>query len=156
MALADVGSSSPDTHAHRERVADLACDLARERGFNDRSMGWFRAGAHVHDAKSLLGALWLPWEVKPMVRHRHERWDGTGHPDRLCENEIPLSARILSIADAFDTLTTAGPDGEAYPDDVAVRIMADQAGKTFDPHLLRLFVTRTIVRLRRQGPTGGE
>lgn len=150
MALADVGFSSPDARAHRERVADLACDLARERGFSDRSMDWFRRGAQVYDPKSLLADLWLPSEVRPMVRHRYERWDGTGYPDRLCENEIPLAARILSVADRFDELTRPGPDGDAYPVDVAVRVMANESGRSFDPELVRLLLTRVIPRRQRK------
>src|SRR4051812_48718163 len=107
MLLTDVGSAGCDAHAqaHAERVADLACDLARERGFNDRSMAWFRLGAQLHGEATRLKK--LPWEVRPMIRHHQERWDGTGYPDRLVADEIPLTARILAIADGFDELTTS-------------------------------------------------
>ena len=105
MLLTDPGSAVPDAHAqtHAERVADLACDLARERGFNDRSMAWFCLGARLHGEGTRLNK--LPWEIRPMIRHHHERWDGTGYPDRLVGDEIPLTARILAIANGFDELT---------------------------------------------------
>ena len=57
----------------------------------------------------LLGAVEFPWDIKPIIRWHHERYDGTGYPDRLRGNEIPLSAQIGGIADGYDALTTTRP-----------------------------------------------
>jgi putative two-component system response regulator len=55
---------------------------------------------------ALLSAVALPWDILPMVRWHHERFDGSGYPDGLRGDEIPLSAQIIGIADTFDALTT--------------------------------------------------
>jgi putative nucleotidyltransferase with HDIG domain len=55
---------------------------------------------------TLLSAVALPWDVEPMVRWHHERCDGSGYPDGLCGEEIPLAAQIIGIVDTFDALTT--------------------------------------------------
>ena len=143
-----------DTRNHCARVAQLACDLARARGFNERSMPWFRMAAMVHEAvdDKALEQLSMFSYIRPMLRHQHERWDGTGVPDGLAGAEIPLTARILCIADAFDSLTCCADRG-GCPPDMAVRIMACESGKRFDPGLFELFVTRTLRRrLNRPQP----
>lgn len=65
----------------------------------------------------------------PLIRHHHERWDGTGYPDRLAGEHIPLLARILQIADIYDALTTERPYKKAYLPDEAVAIMRHEAQK---------------------------
>jgi HD-GYP domain-containing protein (c-di-GMP phosphodiesterase class II) len=57
----------------------------------------------------LLAAVEFPWDLKPIIRWHHERYDGTGYPDRLRGDEIPLSAQIVGIVDVYDALTTARP-----------------------------------------------
>jgi putative nucleotidyltransferase with HDIG domain len=57
----------------------------------------------------LLANVDFPWDLKPIIRWHHERYDGTGYPDRLCGDEIPLSAQIVGIADVYDALTTSRP-----------------------------------------------
>jgi putative nucleotidyltransferase with HDIG domain len=54
----------------------------------------------------LLAAIEFPWEIRPIIRWHHERYDGSGYPDGLCGDEIPISAQIIGIADAYDALTT--------------------------------------------------
>src|SRR5690606_34020202 len=54
-----------------------------------------------------LASIEFPWDIRPMVRSHHERWDGAGYPDRLEGESIPYAARILHIADVFDALTSA-------------------------------------------------
>jgi putative nucleotidyltransferase with HDIG domain len=80
----------------------------------------------------------FPWDVLPMVRSHHERWDGRGYPDRLTGEEIPLHARILTVADVFDALTTHRPYRPAFSSDEALRIMREDAG-AFDPSLFPVF-----------------
>ena len=65
--------------------------------------------------------------VRPIVRHHHERLDGTGYPDRLRGDEVPLLAQIVRIVDVFDALTTARPYREALPAAVACRMLLEEA-----------------------------
>ena len=64
--------------------------------------------------------------VLPIIRSHHERWDGTGYPDRLKREEIPLTARILQVADVFDALTSVRPYKEAYPPSDALAVLRDE------------------------------
>jgi len=57
----------------------------------------------------LLAAVEFPWDLKPIIRWHHERYDGTGYPDRLRGDEIPIAAQIVGIVDVFDALSTARP-----------------------------------------------
>jgi diguanylate cyclase (GGDEF)-like protein len=82
-------------------------------------------------------------DVRTIVRSCHERWDGTGYPDGLAGEEIPLEARIIFACDAFHAMTTDRPYRQALPTEEARRRLADAAGSQFDPHVvevcLRLF-----------------
>jgi HD-GYP domain-containing protein (c-di-GMP phosphodiesterase class II) len=57
----------------------------------------------------LLAGVEFPWDLKPIIRWHHERYDGTGYPDRLRGDEIPVSAQVVGIADVYDALTTERP-----------------------------------------------
>ncbi|ODN67687.1 Cyclic di-GMP phosphodiesterase response regulator RpfG [Methylobrevis pamukkalensis] len=72
----------------------------------------------------------------------HERVDGTGYPQRLRGDEIPLSARIVAVADVFDALTVARPYKDAWPVERACEHMAAERGRHFDPHCLDAFMER--------------
>jgi putative two-component system response regulator len=74
------------------------------------------------------------------VLYHHERWDGSGYPEGLCEREIPIEGRLLAIADVYDALTTARPYHSAHPRDEVVRYMTLRAGTYFDPDLVPIFV----------------
>jgi putative nucleotidyltransferase with HDIG domain len=63
----------------------------------------------------LLAAVEFPWDLKPIIRWHHERYDGTGYPDRLRGDEIPIAAQIVGIVDMYDALTTARPYRPALP-----------------------------------------
>lgn len=71
--------------------------------------------------------------VLMLIRHHHENWDGTGYPDGLRGEQIPLGARILAVADAYDALTHARPHRRAYTPEEARRIMNEGAGRQWDP-----------------------
>lgn len=75
-----------------------------------------------------------------IIRHHHERWDGGGYPDRLRDEAIPLGARIVSLADAFDAMTHDRPYREARSTTQALEEIAAEAGRQFDPELAREFV----------------
>ena len=80
-------------------------------------------------------------EAKSVVRHHHERWDGTGYPDRLAGDEIPLAARVFAVADTFDALTSDRPYRAASTFRAARRVIADGAGSQFDPEVAAAFET---------------
>jgi HD-GYP domain-containing protein (c-di-GMP phosphodiesterase class II) len=75
----------------------------------------------------------------PCVLHHHERWDGRGYPNHLAGPEIPLSARILAVADAYDAMTMTRPYSVALSHDDAVREVERCAGSQFDPELAAAF-----------------
>lgn len=102
---------------------------------------------HPVDGATMLAALPLPWDVRPMVLHHHERWDGTGYPDGLAGTDIPFTARLLSIADVFDALTVERPYRPAYTEDEAISLLRAERGRMFDPELVDLFLHRTLPRL---------
>ncbi len=83
--------------------------------------------------------------VLPIIRHHHERYDGSGYPDHLRGSEIPLTARILQLADVYDALTTDRPYRKADTSDVALGIMQEEAARGWwDRDLLEAF--RTMIR----------
>jgi putative nucleotidyltransferase with HDIG domain len=91
-------------------------------------------GAH------LLAPLGLPCEISQAIRHHHEWWDGTGYPDGVAGEEIPLDARIISIADAFDAMSCDRPYRHALRRDVVIAEFRRYAGIQFDPTVARAFL----------------
>ncbi len=78
--------------------------------------------------------------VLPIIRHHHEKWDGTGYPDGLKGEEIPLLARILQLADIYDALTTQRPYKRAFSSEEALQILIDEAARGWrDPKLVETF-----------------
>lgn len=78
--------------------------------------------------------------VIPAVIGHHERWDGNGYPRRIAGEDIPLSARILCIADSFDAMVSRRSYKEPYSVEKALQIIEKEAGHQFDPKLAPLFV----------------
>lgn len=77
--------------------------------------------------------------ARQVVRSHHERWDGTGYPDRLAGEGIPLAARVFAVADTFDALTSDRPYRAAASFREARRVIADAAGTQFDPTVADAF-----------------
>jgi two-component system cell cycle response regulator len=75
-----------------------------------------------------------------LVRSSHERWDGTGYPDRLTGPEIPLGARIISVCDSFGAMTSSRPYAKALSSEEAIRELFRSAGTQFDPEVVEAFV----------------
>lgn len=85
--------------------------------------------------------------VLDAIRHHHERYDGTGYPDGLAGNDIPLLARIIAVADCFDALTSARAYRTSLTRDAALDVMVLEAGSHFDPELVPVFC-----RIMREEP----
>src|SRR5947209_15441479 len=81
--------------------------------------------------------------IIPIVRNHHERWDGTGYPDRLGGDEIPFLARIVAVADAFDAMTSNRPyhvGKKGMPAAAAFAEVEKQSGRQFDPKCAAAFL----------------
>jgi ribonuclease P protein subunit RPR2 len=76
-----------------------------------------------------------------VVRSHHERWDGAGYPDRLSAEDIPLAARVFSVADVLDALTTDRPYRPASPLGVAREMITAETGRQFDPQVIDAFTS---------------
>lgn len=94
----------------------------------------------------------FPFEVKPLVRHHHERIDGSGYPDGLTGEEIPLGARIIGIADAYEAMTSDRPYRKALSRAAAVEELQRCSGTQFDSELVDAFLL--VVDELGQGPEG--
>jgi putative nucleotidyltransferase with HDIG domain len=95
---------------------------------------------HPTAGVELLRDVDFPWDVLPMIRGHHERWDGHGYPDGLAGESIPLAARILCVADVYDALTTDRPYRPAFDSGHALRLMSADSGRQFDPDILARFL----------------
>jgi putative two-component system response regulator len=89
-------------------------------------------------------------EIIPIIRHHHERWDGSGYPDGLRTTAIPLGARIIAIGDAFDAMTNDRPYRPRLSVERAVEELVAHTGRQFDPHLAPLFI-----QMLDEGPLEG-
>ena len=126
---------------------------------------WTLIRQHPAAGVELLAEVEFPWDVTPMVRSHHERWDGQGYPDGLAGEAIPLAARILCIADVYDALTTERSYKRPFSHIEAMEIMRRQSGRQFDPQLFAKFeelvrrgahnlsTTERSRPVRRTGPT---
>ncbi len=107
----------------------------------------------------MLAPVEFPWDIRPMVRSHHERWDGRGYPDGLAGDAIPTAARILRIADVFDALTTARSYRRRLTPEEALEIMEEDVG-SFDPDIFALFklifpeIVGTAEAAQRVAPVG--
>lgn len=79
-------------------------------------------------------------DVYPIVYHHHERWDGQGYPDGLRGERTPLGARIVSVCDAYDAMTTDRPYRQAMAHEAAIEILKDGAGGQWDPTVVHVFL----------------
>ena len=97
---------------------------------------------HAGLGADILSSIDFPYPVIPIVRHHHENWDGTGYPAGLRGTEIPLGARVLSVVDCFDALTSDRPYRPKLSTDEAIAIIMQRRGTMYDPLVVDVFVSR--------------
>jgi diguanylate cyclase (GGDEF)-like protein/putative nucleotidyltransferase with HDIG domain len=167
---AAVDARDEKTQDHSRSVARYAVALARESGLDERTTLLVEYAALLHDvgkigvADALLrksGALTAEErasmeshaelgeailssttmrEILPWIRHHHERWDGTGYPDHLSGEDIPLGARILALANAYDAMRSDRPHRAAMSRSAALQELDLGLGTAFDPELGERFI----------------
>ncbi len=160
---AELESRDPYTHGHSRRVARHAVIIAIRMGLAEHQVATIRAAAALHDVGKInipqpvlhkpgrltdaelalierhpvdgaeIVATLGDAELTAMVRHHHERLDGTGYPDGLSGDAIPLGARIIAVADTFDAITSTRPYRPARTHDAAMEILDKEAGPRLDP-----------------------
>jgi putative nucleotidyltransferase with HDIG domain len=109
---------------------------------------------HASVGASILEKVGFNTPVVPTVKYQHENWDGTGYPEALKAENIPLTARILAVADAYDTLRGARPYRPPVSRNEACALLESDAGSKFDPRLVRVFLDnlgRLEAEITRQG-----
>jgi putative nucleotidyltransferase with HDIG domain len=95
---------------------------------------------HASVGADILSAIEFPYPVVPIVRHHHENWDGSGYPDGLRGTDIPIGARILSIVDCFDALTSDRPYRPRLSHAAAIEILIQRRGSMYDPLIVDTFI----------------
>src|SRR5262249_23453424 len=88
----------------------------------------------------ILSNVEFPYEVVTIVKHHHEKYDGSGYPDRLAGKQIPLGARILTVVDCYEALTTTRSYRARFSQSEAIEMMKNECGVTFDPDILACFI----------------
>jgi HD-GYP domain-containing protein (c-di-GMP phosphodiesterase class II) len=99
------------------------------------------AGDCLREIEQRLGASNFLQTAREIALYHHERWDGNGYPMGLSGEEIPLSARIVTVADVYDALSSKRVYKDAFPHDECVRLIREGAGTQFDPDLVRVFLS---------------
>ncbi|MBI5074616.1 MAG: HD-GYP domain-containing protein [Nitrospirae bacterium] len=164
-----VDRRSREDDGHTRRLTSLVTMLGREMGLDDPAVSEIRCGALLHDIGTLLipetillktgGLTDEEWDIirmHPTQSHEllmpslrsvvdipychHEKWDGTGYPQRLSGENIPLSARIFAVVDVYDALLSARPYREPWPEEMVRSHIRDLAGIHFDPDVVRQFL----------------
>ena len=95
---------------------------------------------HPQVGAEIISAVPFPYPVAPLILSHHERWDGKGYPQGLKGEEIPLGARILSVVDYYDALTSDRPYHKAMTPEAAMALLQQEAGRALDPQVVQMFV----------------
>lgn len=110
---------------------------------------------HTVVGAAILEEVGFPYAVAPIVRSHHEKWDGSGYPDGLRGDEIPIGARILSAVDCLDALASDRQYRRALPLEEAMNYVVSMAGRSFDPQVIEVLKNnyREFERLAQSAPT---
>jgi len=103
---------------------------------------WAIMRQHPVYARDMLTPINYLRSARDIPYHHHEKWDGTGYPDGLKGEQIPLSARIFAVVDVYDALTSNRPYRTAWSPEKAIEHIRSQAGKHFDPHVMEVFLRK--------------
>ncbi len=95
---------------------------------------------HPRIGADILSPVEFPWPVLPAVKYHHEKWDGTGYPEGLAGENIPLPGRILAVADVYDALTSSRSYRNAWTHEKAIQTIREGAGSHFDPRIVAAFL----------------
>jgi len=95
---------------------------------------------HTTVGAQILSRVEFPYPVIPIVRHHHEQWDGLGYPDGLRAEQIPITARIISVVDCFDSVREDRPFRRGMTRDEAIAFLLRGSGNHFDPNVVDLFI----------------
>ncbi|HTB10033.1 MAG TPA: HD domain-containing phosphohydrolase [Bryobacteraceae bacterium] len=110
---------------------------------------------HTVVGSEIVEQIRFPYPVAPIVRSHHEKWDGTGYPDGLSGEQIPIGARILSAVDCLDALASDRQYRRALPLEEAIKIVEAESGKAFDPRVVKI-LARRYIELEHQATSGGS
>lgn len=99
-----------------------------------------RMKVHAAVGADILKSIDFPYPVEPIVRHHHENWNGTGYPDGLRGQEIPIGARMLSVVDCYDALTSDRPYRPRMTRQQAEQVLRDRRGSMYDPWVVDEFL----------------
>ena len=101
---------------------------------------WVIMRSHVTRGEEICRHLKPLEPVLPIIRHHHERWDGSGYPDGLRNNQIPVMARVVQIADIYDALTSARPYKPAFAPEKALQMIEEETSWGWrDPEIVEMF-----------------
>jgi len=101
---------------------------------------WDVMHRHPYYSRQIVAPVEPLRRLTPWIYHHHERWDGTGYPDGLKGEAIPLAARIIAVADVWDALRSDRPYRKAWPEKKALEYIREQAGQHFDPQVVEVFL----------------
>lgn len=170
-------AKDPYTHGHSQRVERHSYRTAAAMGLPSTDLEDLRKAAALHDVgkirvsdrilrkdgpltpeerqmieeHSVVGA-WMVSsvgnaDVIAAVRHHHEQWDGSGYPDGLAGTNIPLFARIIAVADAYDAITSSRPYRASCGRQRAITVLKEESGRQFDPKVVESFLSAMPTRL---------
>jgi len=111
---------------------------------------WIHMREHPVKGYDIASKIEMLHPIMGAVRNHHERWDGSGYPDKMHSHDIPLVARIVAIADAYDAMSTDRPYKAGLPLEECEAVLRKTAGKMYDPDLIEVFVTRKLGELYRE------
>ncbi|HZP47669.1 MAG TPA: diguanylate cyclase [Vicinamibacterales bacterium] len=107
---------------------------------------------HPQVGAEIIAAVPFPYPVAPIILSHHERWDGKGYPQGLVGDAIPIGARILTIVDYYDAVTTERPYHKALSQESAIGLLRHEAGRALDPTLVPKFVEMLPALVAELGP----
>jgi diguanylate cyclase (GGDEF)-like protein/putative nucleotidyltransferase with HDIG domain len=107
---------------------------------------------HPQVGAEIIAAVPFPYPVAPLILSHHERWDGKGYPQGLAGEDIPMGARILTIVDYYDAVTTERPYHKALNHESAIGLLRHESGRALDPKLVPMFIEMLPALVAELGP----